>query len=783
MPKASPITTAFNAGELSPLLDGRVDLNKYPNGAHRLMNFIPRVQGPLERRGGTEFLDFAATDDAGDQASLMVEFVPTSSRPFALEFCGDGFFRVWFNGGRVLNAGVPVAVDFSALFGITDLLAADGTELASWAQSADVMYMTVVGKPPVKITRLSDTSWTIAALVSDAGPWRDPNAVKTTTIYASAQTGSVTLTASTSIFTSAMVGMLVRLTQQDVSTLKPWEPGQKNVTVGTLRRSDGKTYKATTVPAGSQPAGASGVGTNKWTQTGSVKPVHTEGKAYDGAIDTDFVPGGTTDFYTKGIEWQFQDPGYGVARITAFTSGTAVTATVITQLPAAVVGSGNPTWKWEFGAWAGDTAGIYPTCVAFWRERLLFAGGYRVWTSVTADFENFADQDFGEVLADSAFTGSVLADQANDIVWISAGDVLAIGTTGGEHVLQPASNAEPFGPANAKITQQSEFGSRRVRAIRAGQRVLFVQRGGRIARELSYDFGSDSFQSVDLTVLSEHITLTGLTSVAFSRSERILWYVRGDGMLIGLTYDKEQDVIGWHPHRLTPVVASSGAVMSVACVPSVQGDWDDLYLCIKRISPAAPFTVTYNIELLRQPFRDGELLQDKFYSDAALKYQGSPVTQVNGLGHLKGAMVSVLADGATHPDCLVDGAGQIQLQRSASTVIAGLPMVSEYQGMRLEAGAADGTAQGKIKRITRAVFRFFNTLGAKYGFLGEDLDTISFRKASDPMDQALPLFTGDQRVLWPAGYDTDARIYVQQSQPLPMTLVAIMSQVTTEDSQ
>ncbi len=780
MPKASPITTAFNAGELSQLLDGRVDLNKYGQGAHRLRNFIPTVQGPLERRAGTRFLDYCATSAATTAPSLLVDFVPSSSRPFALEFAAGDLMYVWYNGGRVLLAGTPISFSYAAFMSASALYRSDFTVAVDWAQSADVMYMTVPGGLPMKVSRLSDTSWTLTQFNPDNGPWRDPNAVKSTTIYASAQTGSVTLTASTGIFTSAMVGMLVRIEQQDLTTIKPWEPGQKNITVGVLRRSDGKTYKATSLAVAGQPPFPAGGGANKWTQTGSVKPIHTEGKAWDGGADSDFVPGATTDWYTKGVEWQFEDAGYGVARITAFTNSTTVTATVITQLPAALVGAPGASWKWEFGAWASDAGGVYPSCVCFFRERLTFLGGTRGWCSVVGDFENFSDKEFGEVLADSAVTFPLLADQANDVQWCCASDVLYVGTTGGEFVVQAASQNEAFGPANIKVSEQTSYGSSRVRPIKVGQSTIFTQRGGRVVRELAYDFGTDSFRSNDITVLAEHVTLGGLRGAAFSRNpDPIVWYVRGDGSLIGLTYNKEQDVVAWHPH---PLGANpfTDAVQCVCTIPSVIGPHDDLYVVMRRLE-AISLTPRYTVERLEQPHKETNLLAASVYSDSALIYQGAPATVISGLSHIKNREVTVLADGAAHPNVLVNSGGSIDLNRAASTVVVGLPMISEYEGMRLEAGAADGTAQGKTKRITRLAIRFYNTLGGMFGFLGKQLDTIQFRSGNDPMDSAPPLFTGDKSLLFPDGYDTDARIYIKQDQPLPMTIVAVMPQVNTED--
>jgi hypothetical protein len=111
----------------------------------------------------------------------------------------------------------------------------------------------------------------------------------------------------------------------------------------------------------------------------------------------------------------------------------------------------------------------------------------------------------------------------------------------------------------------------------------------------------------------------------------------------------------------------------------------------------------------------------------------------------------------------------------------GLAYNSFIQTNRLEAGAGDGTAQGKTKRINKVVVRFLATVGAKAGAELTALDEIQFRSPSVPMNQAVPPFTGDKLIEWPGSYDFDAYMVVQQPQPLPMTIVAIMPQVHTQD--
>jgi hypothetical protein len=183
---------------------------------------------------------------------------------------------------------------------------------------------------------------------------------------------------------------------------------------------------------------------------------------------------------------------------------------------------------------------------------------------------------------------------------------------------------------------------------------------------------------------------------------------------------------------------------------------------------------------MEQDFTEDSDIEDAFFVDSGLTYEGTAATTITGLDHLEGEEVAILADGAAHPNRTV-ASGEITLQRAATHVQIGLAYDTLIQTLRIEAGAQDGTAQGKTKRITKAVLRFLSTVGARAGAIEGELDEIQFRKPADPMDQAVPPFTGDKLLEWPGSYDFEGYIFVQQPQPLPMTLVAIMPQVVTQD--
>ena len=308
---------------------------------------------------------------------------------------------------------------------------------------------------------------------------------------------------------------------------------------------------------------------------------------------------------------------------------------------------------------------------------------------------------------------------------------------------------------------------------RVGYSTLFVQRSGRKLKEMAYNFQQNGYVTNDMTVLSEHVTKGGLVQLAWHKEPYVvLWCVRGDGVLLGFTFNKEQEVLGWHPHPMT-----NGIVESVCCIPSPDKTRDDLWMVVRRTINGV--TKRY-VEYLEREYREGDDQKDCYYVDSGATYDGAPADHISGLDWLEGQTVQILADGAAHPDRVVTS-GAVTLQREASVVHVGLPYDSVLQTNRIEAGAGDGTAQGKTKRVNKVVIRFLNTLGALAGPDEANLDEIEFRSGSDPMDEAPPLFTGDKLVEWPDGYNFDGYVMVQQRQPLPMTVVAIMPQLHTFD--
>ena len=258
---------------------------------------------------------------------------------------------------------------------------------------------------------------------------------------------------------------------------------------------------------------------------------------------------------------------------------------------------------------------------------------------------------------------------------------------------------------------------------------------------------------------------------------QVVWMTRADGALIAFTWNNEQNVRGWHRHP----IGGDGFVETIGVMPAAEGDRSELWAVVRRTINGA--TQRY-VEYMDRPFRTGDTQASQFYVDSGLTYAGAATTTITGLAHLEGKVVSVLCNGAPHPNVTVT-AGAIALQLPGTVVQVGLPCPARYRSMRLEAGAGDGTAQGKTKRIHKLVMRLLDTGGGKYGALkpGLPMDALLLRTASDRMDQPAPLFSGDKVVSWPEGYNTEAYVGFEIDQPVAATIVAIMPQVTTSDAR
>ena len=803
MARVSTIVTNFRAGELSPRLEGRIDLDKYNEAAQTMQNMLVFPQGGTTRRPGSYY---AGTSKDGGQVRL-INFEYSDEQAYVLEF-GNNYIRFFKDGGILTEsqktitgatAANPVVVTagshgysngdrvfITEVTGMTELnnreftvankttntfelSGIDGSAFTAYssggksgkivevtttyttaevfeinhAQSADVLFLAHKDHEPAKLTRTTASSFTLTDIDFIDGPWLDENAT-TTTLYASAATGSgITITASAALFSSDDVGRYIRFREILEIEHDEWAASTSYANNATVR-FNGHVYKNVT---GS-------------TQTsGNTPPVHLSGTETYGSID-----------------WQYLHDEHGHVKITGYTSATVVTADVHedqygnSRLPDSSVGSANANTRWSLGAFGGNEK--FPRAVAFYEERLYFAGTegqpQTIFSSKTADFENMTPGTND----DDAINITIASGQVNVIRHMIPGRFLQIMTTSSEFTLSGGTGTQPVTPTSVNVLRETTFGSGDVRPLRAGASTIMVQKGLEKVKEVTFDLDTDGLVGRDLTILAEHLTRGGISDMVWQQEpELVLWFVHSDGTLIGLSYDPQNQTIGWHSHPM----GDSGVVESITAIPS--GAEDQVYLSVKRTINSA--TVRHIVFMENIYF--GTDIDDAFYVDSGLTYDSTATTTITGLNHLEGETVQILADGAAHPDKTVSG-GAVTLDRSASTVHVGYSYDSKMQTLRLEGGADDGVSQGKIKRIHGVTVRFIDTVGAEVGPDENNLDRIPFRDSSMAMDEAVPLFDGDKEITFPSGYDNDARVFVRQTQPLPMTILAVMRRSNTFDA-
>lgn len=476
-------------------------------------------------------------------------------------------------------------------------------------------------------------------------------------------------------------------------------------------------------------------------------------------------------------------PHWSWGTITGVTSTTVVTVNLVTA-------AGDLTAKagWRLGLWS-DTTG-YPGAVCFYEDRLVWGGSNSAPSQIngsnTSDYENHAPTSVSGVAANSnAITFVLNSEDVQTIRWLVSNEKgLSAGTTSGEWLIRPTTTGESLSPTNVNAKQSTAYGSANLQALKVGKAMLFVQKAKRKVRELLYDLFTDGFKGPDLTVQAQHVTLGGIVDLAYQQEpQSTVWLARSDGMLLGLTYDRDQDVVGWHRHILGGQSDANGTapvVESVAVIPEPNGTYDELWVIVRRWINGASHRY---IEFLSKTWEDGDSQTGAVYVDCSLTYNGAPATTISGITHLPGETVQVLADGKVHPPLTVSVGGAITLTFPASVVQIGYGYNSDGQTLRNDAGAADGTAQGKTQRAHRVAFRLLDTLGLQ---AGKDFNSLSLREGiglttATPAGQAVPLFTGDDSDFWDGGYTFENVICWRFSQPLPGTILGIYPQQMTQD--
>lgn len=842
MAKSSPLKNNFNGGEIGGILFGRVDATRYADSQAICKNYLPLVEGPVIRRPGNEFV--AEISDSTTQARL-IEFEFSTEQAYIIEAGDSyfRFFRnrgqiletaVNISGVTQADPGVVTAtahgysngdeVYITGVVGMTELngrnflvnsvtantfelQSKDGTDLDTTgftayasggtvarvytiaspyaeadlfdlrvAQSADVLYIVHPDYAPRKISRTAHTSWTLTEIDFLDGPYLPTNTTSTT-LTPSAATGSITLTASavTGInndtgFQSTDVGRLIRIQQGStwgyveitaftsttvvdadvINTLTNTNP--KTVwRLGAWSDTDGYpsavTFHEDRLVLSGAPGTPQRFDTSKTSDYENFAPSDTDGTvADDNALSFTL-----NSSKVNAIRWTESDEKGLFAGTTGqewiispSSQGEALTPTNINAKPSSGYGS----------------SGVEPVRSGKHLVYVQRSGKKLRELIFSFDIDGFRSPELTqfnrEILGDGVVQMAV-QKEFYPFIWMvrqdgtllslthdRAGDTLIAGWA--RHIVGGQSDAAG---SQAKVESVAVIPSQ---DDSTEELWTIVNRriNGRTVRyvEVQSAFFTDDMDQKDAKFMDSSltydspVTITGITAanppVVTATSHG---FSDGDEVLI-------TDVLG-----MTEVNGNTYTVSNATANTFELQDLED-----------TPADI------------DGSGFTAYVSGGEVRKY----VTTVSGAWHLEGESVSILGDGATQAAQTVAN-GAVTLAEKATTVQLGLNESADGKLLRLEEGAADGTALGKLRKTRRAGFLMHRSMGLKIGYSFDDLREVVFRTGNDQMDRAVPLFSGIVSEEVESDYDFENQLCWRQADPLPSTILAIMPQMKTED--
>lgn len=658
---------SFTAGELSPQVYGRTDFAKYFTGLRTCLNFIVRQYGGVENRPGSQLV--APLNNQTKRARL-IPFVFSPDQQYLLEV-GHLYIRIIYNGGVVVDGGGnPIVV--TTPFTSSDLRTMTDIDLVKYVQSADIMTLCCQNYQPKQFERLSSTSWTLADFVNTEGPFQEINIDATKTMKANGAIGTVTITSNFDIFTAGNIGQLLYIESMPDFTTVAWEV-QQATAVNAIVRAGANWYQAqnaattgtvkptTNIPGDVDSDGTTGV---HWLYLHSGYGIVKITAVTDARSATATVirrlpdlltTGGVPRTITNVITGHDASPGPPVVTLLyalvtcpghGLTDGQTVTIAGVTGAvevngthQVAVIGPNNfyvtdvtttgtytgggtvtytntsvsDSYKWAFEAWKNDQG--YPMSVGYFQQRQMFAASTKkpqtLWASQVDGYNSF--QTNIPLLDDDAITLPIFSRRMNEIRHIIDLDSLILFTSDGPFVINGGQSAQNaiFSPSTISAKRQGANGVSHVPPLLINEQALFVQEKGSQVRSLGYNFQTDKYIGNDLTILSNHLFVNhSIVDWTFQEIPyACVWAVRDDGVLLGLTYLLEQQVVGWHQH------VTDGIYESVCCIS--ENNVDVLYAVVKRTVNG--MAMRYIERFDDRQFAD---IRDAFFVDCGLTYDG-----------------------------------------------------------------------------------------------------------------------------------------------------------------
>ncbi len=760
----------------------------------------PMRYGGATKRRGLEHVRGALTPESG---AFLVRFEFSRDETRMVEF-GEKKLRVLNPDGSVVRIfaghedGVPAYVtELRTPYAVSELYA------VRYTQSLDVIFLTHPKHPPHMLCRNAGDHWTIGEMdFAGTPPLTDMNDDRDAKVRASKtlKDGYCMLQAQTEGFFNArslgapFVMEWPKPTDEvsriiNLSNLGSWErefvmPKVHGdwfmSTTGNwsgkllFERSydDGATWEPYRIygAQGDRNLDVSGEEEN----TCDIRVTAKEFSTPENGDDHVSIEFNVDEYYKRGVariltqaEYEEVFPGAHIETNSPVSDigGKGVLAKIVTDMVFE-----EDTHRWWDGAFCEVNG--YPNAVGLYQQRLYF-GGTRaapqtVWGSAVDDIYNFKEG----ALDTDALRFAVSTGGFDEILWIKPLDELSVGTGAGEYRVGAADARDAVTPGSIRVNRQTAYGSTGVGSECVGDSIFYLQRGGKSIRQYKYRLEKDGYVSEESTIMAQHILGDGCVDMAFqNHPDTVLWCVRKDGKLAGMTYEQDQNVCAWFLYE------TDGEILSVETMPNDDGD--ELWMSVRRDGSVRVERMRFC--QTRDFARDGA--QVDFLDAFAVHSQEGAVEAFPGekLRHLRGRTVGVLADGCyigerTVPD---DGRPLCFDARDGFThIVAGLPYAAELETLPLDAVVADGTTQGRVRRVCAADVRLKDSGECLVGCSSRNLEPVVVRDSACDPEKPVPLFSGVRRVNFLSGAAREKNVVARSEKPVPLTVLSVVAELS-----
>lgn len=486
-------------------------------------------------------------------------------------------------------------------------------------------------------------------------------------------------------------------------------------------------------------------------------------------------------------------PTNPVAQLTTSGAGTGATANLVWGVGLVqIINSGagytsTPTITFSAGAAAATatlaaTSNGNPSVPGFYQQRLILAAPtgapQTFYASKTGQYFNY---DISQISQDTdSITASLVSGQLNTIKsMVPQTSGLLMFTDRNSWLINGGGAGNAITPDQLNANPQSFNGLSDVPPIVANFDVLYVQAKGSIVRDSSYNIYANVYTGTDISALASHL-FYGFQVTEWAWAEepfKVVWAIRNDGVMLTLTFLKEQEFIGW-AHQVTQ--GNFKSVATVVEVTPTAGDVDAIYTVVQRSVEGQ--SLQYIERVVERTFPNGVV--DAWCVDCGIQYVGAPATTFSGAQFLGGLTVTGLADGKVITPFVMPANGTFTLP-AASKVTVGLPYICDLQTMPLEMG--EPTVQGKVKKINDVDARVAETLGLS---IGPDFNNLTAMKdlvvgnvssmltGQNTSQVVTDLVNGDARTILGAGYTVPGQYCIRQANPMPATVLGVFPNIT-----